>query len=376
MVSIERCEIYITNVCNLNCPNCVTFNNFAFRGHQRWNDYKQIYKTWSQRLHIKTIGILGGEPFVHPDLMPWLENVLELWPNSNIELLSNGTELHRYPEVRSLLEKYKSRLLLTISAHGVKQKQKICNDLMSWLGNNATVTHKPNHSEITTWLNSYQQIKDPLWPECKTPEDFLELPSQIQDECSEIFGLSYNNWINNLYVSEVRNDLGIVVPVSLKNQFWTSAVIYDNTTGNMSLHNSNIKAAYAVCCGRDRELEIMVHHLNRGNLYKCSTVALLPEMLNQFQFDISAEDFELLNKYKHCKVTATDGELENFVLELKKDKPIAQCKFCQSTGDYNSKFEAGTKKIKFYNTVRSSAEEFWSSKPAVGSSNLSGPAIN
>ena len=376
MLTIERCEIYITNVCNLNCPNCVTYNNYAFKGHQRWQDYESVYKTWSQRLNINTIGILGGEPFGHPDLMPWIENVLKFWPDSKIEILSNGTQLSRYPEIVSLLETHKDRLLLTISAHGIKQKQTICKELISWLGNNAKVFHKPNQNEIATWLQSYAQIKDPLWPECSYPEDFNLLPQSIQDECREMFGLSHDTWINNLYVSEVQNDLGVTVPVSLKNQFWSSAVIYDHVTGTMSLHNSNTKAAYEVCCGRDPELKLMVHHLNRGRLYKCSTVALLPEMLEQFQFDISSDDRDLINKYQHCKVTATDEELENFVVDLKKDKPIAQCKFCQATGNWNEKFEAGTKKIKLYRTVRSSVEEFWSSKPAVGSSNLSGPAIN
>ena len=69
-------EFYITNVCNLSCAGCNRFNNYKFKGLQRWDDYKDIYRRWSEELHVtKYIGILGGEPMLNPDFMNWLEGV-------------------------------------------------------------------------------------------------------------------------------------------------------------------------------------------------------------------------------------------------------------------------------------------------------------
>ena len=40
MNRLDYCEFYITNVCNLSCNGCNRFNNYKFRGFQRWEDSK------------------------------------------------------------------------------------------------------------------------------------------------------------------------------------------------------------------------------------------------------------------------------------------------------------------------------------------------
>lgn len=41
---------------------------------------------------------------------------------------------------------------------------------------------------MTTWFNFYNSIKDPTWPDCDQEDDFLTLPTQIQQECTKVFG--------------------------------------------------------------------------------------------------------------------------------------------------------------------------------------------
>ena len=41
---------------------------------------------------------------------------------------------------------------------------------------------------MSTWQEFYTQIRDPAWPECKSESDFDSLPSEIQQECKDIFG--------------------------------------------------------------------------------------------------------------------------------------------------------------------------------------------
>lgn len=90
-------EFYITNVCNLSCRGCNRFNNYNFKGHQRWADHADAYEAWSKRLDLPRITILGGEPTLNPDLELWASNLRKLWPDAVIMIQSNGTyqrEMH------------------------------------------------------------------------------------------------------------------------------------------------------------------------------------------------------------------------------------------------------------------------------------------
>jgi hypothetical protein len=52
---LSYAEFYITHVCNLNCPDCNRFNNYAFKGHQRWDDVKKLTVSVSV---LNTIGVI------------------------------------------------------------------------------------------------------------------------------------------------------------------------------------------------------------------------------------------------------------------------------------------------------------------------------
>jgi len=43
-------------------------------------------------------------------------------------------------------------------------------------------------NSMTQWINWYEQIKDPSWPDCYRQEDFSKLPQDVQKECIETFG--------------------------------------------------------------------------------------------------------------------------------------------------------------------------------------------
>lgn len=84
-------EFYITNVCNLSCRGCNRFNNYKFKGHQRWNDHAVEYEKWSKRLDLPRITIMGGEPTLNPDLEKYASNLRKLWPDAVIMVQTNGT---------------------------------------------------------------------------------------------------------------------------------------------------------------------------------------------------------------------------------------------------------------------------------------------
>ena len=117
MFYLNYSEFYITNVCNLNCQNCNRYNNFAFSGHQTWSDHADQYRAWAEILDIKEIGILGGEPLLNPDFPNWLHGIAELWPNAKIHIDTNGTQLHKWPDLYDWVKKYQGRVCVWISDH-------------------------------------------------------------------------------------------------------------------------------------------------------------------------------------------------------------------------------------------------------------------
>ena len=98
----NKVEFYITNVCNLTCENCNRFNNHKFTGWQRWSDYADTYRRWSEYIELKNIVILGGEPTLNPTLPEWVVGLNEIF-NSGIQILSNGLQLKHNPSLYNAL---------------------------------------------------------------------------------------------------------------------------------------------------------------------------------------------------------------------------------------------------------------------------------
>ena len=48
---------------------------------------------------------MGGEPTLHPDLTEFVYLTRRKWPNSYIEIVSNGFFLHRHPDLPEALKK-------------------------------------------------------------------------------------------------------------------------------------------------------------------------------------------------------------------------------------------------------------------------------
>lgn len=114
-------EFYITNVCNLTCRGCNRFNDLNFKGHYRWSDHAELYESWSRRINIDKISIIGGEPTLNPDLELWVSNLRRLWPKSDIMIQTNGTYFRSY--FTNFWKKYKTTFV--ISLHDINTAEEI-----------------------------------------------------------------------------------------------------------------------------------------------------------------------------------------------------------------------------------------------------------
>jgi organic radical activating enzyme len=340
MYKLNYVEFYITNVCNLNCPNCNRFNNFNFVGHQRWADYAETYKEWSQVLDVNSFSILGGEPFLNPDFLEWVKGVAELWPNSDINIITNGTQFDRWPDLYPLLASYNGRVRLEISQHIYEKQQQSRQQVIDFL--QKPVSKKffnKKDSNHTVWRNCYNNIRDPAWPDCDTPDEFSLLPQAIQHECRTVFNVDPDTWNDEIYTTIYTDANNIVVQYGLANSFNTTTVKHETDTGRLSLHKSDPAKAIDICYVR------RCHHFIRGKLYKCGPVGVLPEFIKQFAVDITDEEKALLESYRPAEYTWDDERMSAFIKNLADIEPIPQCTFCPETL-VQKKFSSSTKKIK------------------------------
>lgn len=94
---LDYLEYKLCDHCNLRCKGCSHFSNIVdepvFRDFNKFiRDIKQLKKHIN---HIYKIRILGGEPFLHPQMYEFLEVFREIYPHSDIRVCTNGTMLSK-----------------------------------------------------------------------------------------------------------------------------------------------------------------------------------------------------------------------------------------------------------------------------------------
>lgn len=334
-MNLKYAEFYITNVCNLNCTNCNRFNNFAFAGHQSWNDYKDSYTQWADKLSIDWIAVLGGEPMLAPDFMDWVVGITKLWPSSKFSIVTNGTQLNRHDALYAVMLENKHRMFLEVSMHGPSLKELITKNVTQFLKGNITKHYSSKFIAKEQWQSSWNAIKGDNWPDCPTADDFDTMPDYIKHECLTNYELGPCQW---------QDENGVQVIVSPNDRFFDSSVIFNNATGTISLQNSDPELANKVCYSK------YCHHFIRGKLHKCGVVGILPEFVDQFETGISESNRDLLMSYKPADHTWNHADLAKFLQGLESGETIEQCKFCPSEITPKS-FDAGTKKIKIFRKV-------------------------
>lgn len=325
MKRLDYAEFYITNVCNLNCQRCNRFNNYAFSGHMEWQNHSNQYRAWSQRLEIDRIGILGGEPMLHPNFVSWVRYVADLWPKANIMIISNGTQLRKHPDLYHLFRDYQGRIRLDISRHDAGAREQTLKDIESIYPGSfekfylSDIKHYEVTGEHGTWTHSDR-------PEIRWPIDPVQIGAEI--------------WQDKSY-RVVYRDACATIRYSDADCFDESVVRWDQA--NQRLHTSGslsdpVKAAKNCNCK-------FSHHFLHGRLYKCGIVAVLPDFLEQFDVDMEPEHRSLLHSYRAAEHDWPDQLLDDFLSNLSQGQAVPQCALCPETHAPEA-FVAGTKKIK------------------------------
>jgi organic radical activating enzyme len=295
---LKYAEVYITNVCNYSCTHCQSLNNFSFKGHQRWEDHENEYRRLSGQLDIDQIQIIGGEPTLNPDFEKWVEEISNLWPNAKLQIATNGTRLDKLTkEIYQILLKHKGTLWIT--CHDIQLYDRFLDFSKTFL--NKIVSDNVSNDD---WKRDYERSKTDPTVKLKT------VSRKMTDE----------------------NDVEVILDWS---QSFVSSVIdlLDNQSLTMK-YNSDPVQAHDICYFKN------CHQINKGKVYKCPLVSVLPDFLNQFDINMSADDKSLAYSYE--PLTA-DKDISKFVNSI--DNAIPQCKFCPA--NYTKHNFVGTdKKIK------------------------------
>ena len=277
----NKVDFYITNVCNLTCQNCNRFNNFDFKGWQRWSDHAEQYKRWGELIDLKAITIMGGEPLLNPTIVEWIHGLNDAF-GIEVQVLTNGTRL---TQVRGLYDAL---------AHATPRN-----------GNKNSIAISLHN------LADLEQLQADI-------HEFLEGPVEQNTHRPDLWNADYQYSDRN----------GVFINVYFQNNFNTSTVQV-NKEGRYALFNNDPAIAHGACTF----VKFKSYHFIRGKLYKCGVVAVLPEFDQQHPLALSTDDRELMKNYRALKITDSDTAKQQFVANL--HQPIDQCRFCpeQYNGD-------------------------------------------
>ena len=327
--SINNFAIHITNVCNLNCPDCQKFNNFKFNGHYLWKDYKDVFKKWSQRLEPELIAITGGETLLNPSLYEWIKGIREYWPDTPMQVLSNGTQLHLHNKLYDIL--LSNNVKLNITQHNLDCRELLFDKVQDFLEPPILEEMKYNEPAYNIFYNN---VKDETWPECNTTLEFYDLPKHIQEECKNAHGFDFDQFRKWLKLVDKNN---VKMTFTRGTEFWESMLYYKDN--KLQVHDSDPEIAWDNC-----PYQICYHMTGAGKLCKCPPLAGINDFDEQFNV-LSRDQKELLSTYKFLTPEQTDDEFDDFIdRHLTSSHSI--CKFCPESVIMKKRMYADIGKIK------------------------------
>lgn len=331
-------EFYITNVCNFNCDNCNRLNNYYFSGHEKWGEYLEVYRQWSDKIDFENITILGGEPTLNPDLKKWIAGLHQLWPAAKITILTNGSNL-KYWHQRGLFDLLaETQAGLEITLHNRHRRAELIREVESYLTNPGRIMEP---SLIVNWANSYRNVKDPSWPECDTYSDFVALPGHIKKECVNVHKIRFQDFLADAGIVRITDSRNINVKITYAEDFTTAPLRYAGDN-QFAVYNSDPVVAHDICISK------WCTHMIKGKIYKCHHVALLPEFAKQFDVIMTDAQRDLMNQYQPLSVTDNDNVTAAFLDAL--PNAIPQCQLCPSRLE-TVHLESSTKKPKIKKRV-------------------------
>lgn len=94
MLDLDYIETHLVDHCNLNCKGCSHFSPLSGRKFADLDAFKRDFLRLRELFdNIVVIRLMGGEPLLHPEANSFLKVARSVFPDANIQLVTNGTLL-------------------------------------------------------------------------------------------------------------------------------------------------------------------------------------------------------------------------------------------------------------------------------------------
>ena len=274
--TIDIVQFYISHTCNIACPGCLSFNNYAISGHDLFSDWEKDATSWSKILNPKDMSIIGGEPMTNPDLHNWAIGIRKLFKNcTDFKICTNGLLIDRWRQ--HIPEWWDNNIILEVSAHTKSHFEKAQKDIESLIGNK-------NISKYTI---------DTVTKYTSVPDYYIE--------DYDVFYVQGNK----------------VVALIAKEYEFDKWGIKNYKNNQLKFFNSDPIRAHDNCAIRN------CHYIYKGQLYKCGTVVGAQEFIKKYNVD--PQGAKLFQMYK--PIAHDQPDVMQKVAGLT-DQPIPQCRLC------------------------------------------------
>lgn len=126
----------ITTSCDLACPGCDRFIDFDHSWHEPLSELKTNMDVWASRIQPKRVSLIGGEPLIHPYLCEIVSHTRKCFPNSIIEIFTNGILLNKQPNlIDTLIKNSPAFISITIHTRNQTVKNLINDNIKNYIQN-------------------------------------------------------------------------------------------------------------------------------------------------------------------------------------------------------------------------------------------------
>lgn len=114
--NIGSIDIPVVNHCNLNCKGCDHFAPLAKEKYPNVEQYEILLKRLKHILHDRKVlrfNLMGGEPLLHPQIEDFCRITREIFPESQVCLVTNGLLLKAKQNLKNICEEYDVKIKIT-----------------------------------------------------------------------------------------------------------------------------------------------------------------------------------------------------------------------------------------------------------------------
>lgn len=267
--NLRRLEVHASHACNLTCESCSHFSANGIPGHLDPADALAWAHAWYRRLHPSIFSILGGEPTLNPALDRIVSIFGQAFPDSVLELATNGFFLDNHPELGLTLSHFaRPRIVLSC------------------------------HSEEPRYLASFRKAIDVAngWAE-RWPH--IDIVVRRYPKSEDKWTRRYRGYADRME------------PID-------GGFEYDEGEGRSFVHIEKTHRAWEICPAKD------CVQLHEGKLWKCPLLAYLP--LQKKHFPRLSENWNLGLQYQALPANCNETELSEFLQRTAE----VQCALCPS----------------------------------------------